>query len=604
MEANAGQAPTDQQRDIIDKDATARLLVFGGAGTGKTEVLINRAARLMSDDQPALGGVLLLTFGREIAAELQRRAAAGGGDVAYARAYTFDSFATRLLSLIEPEGDWNAKGYDARIEAATASLTNDDQAKRLIADYRHIIVDEIQDLVGVRAKFVMAVLHCGGGFTLLGDKAQAIYNFQLDDDERQLGQSMLFHRLEEEFQDLETIRLTKSFRAKSSLAKETFALGLKLNAREPDFKTIQRELESIVYRASPASSMLGFLPRQPGTTGLLCYTNVQALKLSDELFEKSVPHEYRRALSDRMIPGWVAAVLDADHSSQITESELERLLQQVPNAPPVDEAWAILRPMSSSSTQTLKADDIADAIRSGEDGGGPPPPRADITVSTVHRAKGLEFDRVVVMKPTFTEQEMYLIAEDTRLLFVALSRARDEICSVAPSDTKGWRGGFEDRWTLMHWRGKKKYARGMELRGTDTRTDVPAGIRDEPVESSAAETQRYIRMHVRPGDPVSLVLNDPVDDPAEIARYKVLHAGTLVGETGDDFAKVLMGSLHIGGNPDFPLEIEGIRVQDVDSVAGTAAEAERAGLGDRRVWNRVRVFGLGRFFYPPFGPEM
>ena len=44
---------------------------------------------------------------------------------------------------------------------------------------RHVLVDEIQDLVGPRAQLVMALLRLAdAGFTLFGDPAQAIYGHQ------------------------------------------------------------------------------------------------------------------------------------------------------------------------------------------------------------------------------------------------------------------------------------------------------------------------------------------------------------------------------------------------------------------------------------------
>ena len=55
---------------------------------------------------------------------------------------------------------------------------------RDLTDVRHLIVDEVQDLVGVRARLVLAVLATlppDVGFTLLGDPHQAVYDFQLED---------------------------------------------------------------------------------------------------------------------------------------------------------------------------------------------------------------------------------------------------------------------------------------------------------------------------------------------------------------------------------------------------------------------------------------
>src|SRR6476620_5169677 len=110
---------TEEQKHIINRPATDRVLVTAEAGTGKTSVLIARAARLITEEHLSPGaGIGILTFSRAAARVIRARAAAAGGDIRYLRVRSFDSFATRLLAEFDPTGPWLTQDYDPRIRSA------------------------------------------------------------------------------------------------------------------------------------------------------------------------------------------------------------------------------------------------------------------------------------------------------------------------------------------------------------------------------------------------------------------------------------------------------------------------------------------------------
>ena len=87
-----------------------------------------------------------------------------------------------------------------------------------IQHYRHIIVDEAQDLVGARAKLVAAILKVRSpetGATVFADEAQAIYGFTTDEDDATGKTESFFdvmeqHGLYPERRELKTIHRTKN----------------------------------------------------------------------------------------------------------------------------------------------------------------------------------------------------------------------------------------------------------------------------------------------------------------------------------------------------------------------------------------------------------
>ncbi|HRH76448.1 MAG TPA: ATP-binding domain-containing protein, partial [Cellvibrionaceae bacterium] len=50
----------------------------------------------------------------------------------------------------------------------------------------------------------------------------------------------------------------------------------------------------------------------------------------------------------------------------------------------------------------------------------------NVYFSTMHRAKGLEFDRVIVISNQFIEHDLKLSLDQRRLIYVALTRAKRE----------------------------------------------------------------------------------------------------------------------------------------------------------------------------------
>lgn len=161
----------DEQLSIVEAPANARLLVIAGAGQGKTEVVVSRIDALVQNEGlTASEEVLVLSFSRAAVSAVRTRLDVR--DVARATVRTFDSFASVLLldAGIQAEG-----GFDARIRRATQLLKEAEEAPHDVELLRHIVIDEVQDLVGDRADFVTAILNWlddDAGITALGDPLQ------------------------------------------------------------------------------------------------------------------------------------------------------------------------------------------------------------------------------------------------------------------------------------------------------------------------------------------------------------------------------------------------------------------------------------------------
>jgi len=584
---------TPEQLAVIQAPPSVRALVDAPAGTGKTHSLAGRLAHLVEQEDLGPGDeVLVLSFSRAAVSELRSRMAALGGDARYAGAYTFDSFATRLLALSADADTVQGWGYDRRIRAATELLKQPDPPEAL-GLVQHILIDELQDLVGARAEFVMALLdRHDGGFTLFGDPAQGIYGHEVAGSGDGTTSRQLYTWLGERFHDdLRRSGFTQDFRGQTRFSADIERIGRDLRDAEPDHGHIAHSLRSVLLLlpTTTVTSARRMLTRGGDVSAVLCRTNAEALCLSKELFELGIPHRYQRRGVDKAAAGWLGQVVSDLDSPTSRERLLERL-DPVAAAleTSADELYVLVRQLAPGRGEAVDLGFAAERLKTGSF---PEAlnvsPDSPVVVSTIHRAKGLEFDRVLVVEPRERAGEDE--AGENRVLYVALSRARRELFHLAAPDTTGLTlDQATGRWKRVGFGPNRRRVFEVEVFGSDIDAIHPPGARhfdDDP-----PALQRYLREAVRPGDTVELAMVDGRE--TEASHYVAIHDGRPIGVTADAFGADLQRI--IGHGRAAPTAISGLHIETVDTVAGDASSARRCGLARHGIWNRARVFGLGR----------
>ncbi|WP_062355844.1 ATP-dependent helicase [Herbidospora yilanensis] len=594
---------TDEQLAVVTQPADALTLVTAGAGAGKTHTLVRRLDHLVSKEELTAGEILVLTFSRAAARELRDRLARHGDEARYLRVKTFDSWALDVLMRVDATGDWLTRSFDARIEGARQAV-EDGLADELFEDLRHVIVDEVQDLVGARRDLVETLLErfdCG--FTVVGDPAQSIYGFTVSDPRERLGETnRFFVWLRVTFgEDLVELSLTQNFRARSDEARTALGFGATLrDAAEhgtgrPMYGDLRAALKSSLNLGDLDPFAAEALTGHEGTTAVLCRTNGQALVVSESLHEFGVFHQLRRSARDRVVPAWLTRLFSGDGWT-LTRDAFDAL--ELPDA---DERWMLLRRTGSpqGSDRRLDLTRVRAAIASErlpDELVGQAPAR--LVVSSFHRAKGLEFDRVVVVDPGPLETTRQPVdpEEEARLLYVAMTRARDDLYWLNAVDTRFIRVDRNSgRWGRTHF--QYWYRGGLEVLGGDVLTDQPAGTRH--FQADPVELQRHLVGGVPPGAEVTLerIGTDPVG-LEESPPYLVVHEDRPIGTTSEAFGRSLHLHLKTAKNwvpRAWPKTISSLRVETLETVAGSEAAGSAAGLGPHGVWLAPRLVGLGRF---------
>ncbi|MFE7928514.1 UvrD-helicase domain-containing protein [Streptomyces sp. NPDC057456] len=612
---------TEEQQAVVEQPWDARVLVTAGAGAGKTHTLVRRLDALCGHEDPeqALEAVeiLVLTFSRAAARELRERISRHGERAQRVRARTFDAWAYEVLLQAHPDGDWGAVGFAERISAATRAVEKGALEIGDAVPPAHVVIDEVQDLLGGRRELVETLLdryQDSCGFTVVGDAAQSVYGFQIEDlGERADETGRFFDWLRCSYpDDLVELRLTRNFRATTAEARIALAHGpLLQQVGDADEAGMlydgQRDL-----LLDPANGLgdldddftLDGLRDLSDTCAVLTRDNQQALVVSGLLHAHGIDHRLRRPLEERPVPYWVAELLRRTAATGLTEDRFRALLSEIPLSydPNAAALWTVLRRIARGAGRgVLDLDRLRRAVAEGRfPDEAADPENARVVVSTVHRAKGLEFDRVIVLTPpTLAElhkrhQDELDLPAEARALYVAMTRARQDLYHVAPPELPHFkRAGSRrhGRSYLGSWRSYDRY--GIVAEAGDVCRDDPPGH-----ETDAVATQAYLLQQVRPGQEVLLrKRHDLPMSEVESPPYALMHDGKEIGEASQRFREDLFQVQKVNRtwDPWWPDEIHDLRIDTLETVTGSTATGTNAGLGERGVWIAPRITGIGRY---------
>lgn len=524
------------QLEAVQIEPEERQIVIAGPGSGKTEVvsaLIEHLTEEVGID--AVEGLLVISFSNAAVNAAEGRLRAHGA--APVSVQTMDSLAAEILRDLAIE-DYKDLDFDGRVAEATRLIT--DAGWDRIADLQHLIVDEVQDVVGVRADFLRSILSAmptDAGFSLLGDPAQGIYDFQLREKRRGRTSS--------------TTTSTQLLESVSAAHAPTFReLTGQYRASSRDSQAVMRLRDAALPHGDP-SALEGFfadlvhlgqiedavdlLGSWRGSTALLTATNGQALATADALRRLGVVVEIRRSAHHQVAASWVAATLGDSKTDSVSKADLEKRISD--RRPDVDTAaaWRGLRSLVGARGTEITVSSIANRVRAGRRllPDLVQSPVADVVVSTVHRAKGLEFDNVVVLDfpargRAAADEE---IDEVRRTQFVALTRARHHLVRADGPDDRGLRlttspAAQRTRWYVG---GHKPWMTfGFEIGIGDT----------EPVYDNPAASQTHIVSEVAPGSELALRI-DVEASTLDLPVYAIMHNGTTIARTSRMFGEDL-----------------------------------------------------------------
>ncbi|MGW2580723.1 UvrD-helicase domain-containing protein [Streptomyces virginiae] len=630
MTNTPGASPTltDEQRAVVELPWDAKCLVVAGAGTGKTHTLVRRLDALVERDDVLPGEILVLSFSNAAVRELRRRIQRHAVAADRVRVQTFDSWATVFLSEIAPTGEWHTVPFDERIRNATEAIGEGRLDAYLTEDLAHVVVDEVQDLVGDRSRMIEALLdeYRDAGFTVVGDPAQSLYGFQVPVARRAEEVNSFFPWLRNSFPtDLRELRLTRNFRATTDSARTALHLGHRLQQDDltaEGHRSVHTQLHAALLSNLPFAPLdselaASALRSDQGTNAILCTTNGQALAVSRSLWTSGIPHRVQRSAQDRVLPAWLSLLYRRCEGSALARARFDAIADELelPDGEARDVLWhALVRLDGRGHRSGIDLNRVKTALA-----GGRTPDELTtqdtrrLVVSTVHRAKGLEFDRVVVIDPgpaAASDTKDSDPAAAARALYVAMTRPRTDLYHLDLRRDPFLRKDGDGRPPTGRWyrggTGPKRGQRyGIEVIGGDVSREAPAGADD--IEDNAVDLQHHLAQEVHPGDPVEFVRAHALPTgPDASPPYLLRHAGRVIGSASEAFRKDMYKIRRTRKDAAalaWPLTITDLFLDSVETVVGSDNVALGAGLGERGVWLAPRPIGLGRFEWEQKGTE-
>lgn len=588
-----GYQKIDSPTNIIETKIDDKVIVNAGPGTGKTYSVIKRLGYITNNELADPTNVLVLCYSRSAVSEIKKRINAeiidGNMPVEATQLFngirTFDSFVTYMLADGELEGIINNLNYDERIDKFIAELKKD---KTVFKGLEYLIIDEMQDLVGVRARMVQAILEeIDCGFMLLGDMCQSIYDYQIQD-LNELNSFRYYKWLNSKFNNgVKRFELTKNVRQNVDIAKLTEEMRAAILSEDTEKQvealalcvgTLQKEYFIGNIRT------LGKMDSSK-SEAILCRNNAEVSIISSELFSKDIEHRIsKRAQHVDLVP-WIAEILSTYTESRIGATAFKERVHSA-GYKDHDDKWSLLKTVAvDDNANVLDVKLLVKALVEGKD----LPSELDLassniaTVSTIHRAKGREYDRVLLIADDYNRNDNPL--EEIKVAYVALTRGKEQI-SFCETPTYYTRQLQSSRWiaTGLSKKNKKFYCRNFDIGLED---DInPYSFVNKNVEDATAR-QKYIAT-LKPGDLLEAWLMD--------RAYKIFHNGIYIGMLSDKIFRELRDAMDkTNRSPNLPNHMSNIYVNNVITIANTkfndviAEPYNKSGL-----WLGVEISGFAK----------
>lgn len=617
------------QNDIIKAEPTERTIINAGPGTGKTWTLIEKIIYMVNEGKADAENILVLCFSRSAVEIVRGRLsdAARAGRLGYewqdVDVRTFDSFATYFLDwvlnnrrqVLPKQFRLEECSYDQRIDAAVSVF---EKEKDLLAEYEHIFVDEVQDLVGARAELVLSMLNglpgsCG--FTVLGDSCQSIFDYRAESDPSMMTSEQFYQNIFKSYPKANYCSLTENHRQGNDFGQLTIPYRKAiLTGNEEECVSAATDLLTRIpslpvkltrFSKSDASNYVG----QGRTLGFLTRTNGQALQISAWLRNADVPHVLHRGTGSNDFGDWIGRILCDCKNETIDENDfVAKYLMLFPDAEYENARKHWMALASTHQGQSKSRYEISELLKellkyarepmlfeSGDE------PNYAITVSNIHRAKGKEFDSVIVIDDVIeamTRPDTEGLLEH-KVCYVALTRpkkqieraeiaARDKRIYITQNDDQSKRcakaGGF----------GNKCYISHFEV-GGDSDIDLPSFAAD-------VERQQYIKNQAYPGMRLKL-LKCPERTKSYVV-YRIVpeeKESLVLGYTSAPFARELERAIqHIKSINCkvyfklYPSALCDVYVHKITTCISMRAPfpAGARTFGDACVWNGVSITGF------------
>lgn len=432
-----GELSAAQLGIINDRDSRC-IVVMAGPGSGKTRLLVHKLASLMLMEDVKHEQMLMLTFSRAAATEFKKRLLALVGNAAhYIEIKTFHSYCFDLLGKIG-----SLEKSDAIIRETVDRIREGNVEPSRITK-TVLVLDEAQDMNAEEYELVETLMVANEEMRVIavGDDDQNIYEF------RGSRSAYMAQLLEQE--GGRRYELVDNYRSRANLVAfaNSFAEGLPERLKRTPIQAVQQQNGTLRVIRTAGDNLITPLVRailaerepeaekasEPATVGVLVHTNEEALQICAMLSEQEVParlvqsNEGFNLFNLLEIRYLLRELKERAESHRIAEEKWEeamaRFRERFAGSAQLEPCLRMLGDFAAVQGERLYMSDLESFVRESklEDfaaAGGD-----TVQVSTIHKAKGREFDSVFLLLKDMDAGA----APVRREIYVAMTRAKRQL---------------------------------------------------------------------------------------------------------------------------------------------------------------------------------
>ncbi|MBD5467376.1 MAG: RecQ family ATP-dependent DNA helicase [Lachnospiraceae bacterium] len=423
---------SEKQQTILKDDQSRVIVVAAGPGSGKTKLLVHKLASIVNLEDTKQEQLLMLTFSRAAAAEFRTRLRnLLENNAVYIEMKTFHSYCFDLLGRV------GSLEKSENVVCDAVKMLQDGEVETDRVTKTVLVLDEAQDMNADEYNLVQVLMQRNEGMRVIavGDDDQSIYGFREADAKYLAALSQLpeahFYELTENYRSCEKIVGMANL----------FARSMQRRLKSEDIFAASRDKGEVMVTKTLSNSAWTAFRYIKGTwcadgketAAVLTITNEQAYLMETLLRQqgyhaKLIQSEEKVGLQNLAEVRYFVEQLGQSGVPVIDEARWEEALKQLEKtyaeSALLTNCLELLKQFAEERQDRVKYFfDLQEYLKEVHLGDFYSVKQHEICISTVHKAKGREFDRVYLIldkisgKPEERDQEM-------RKIYVGMTRAK------------------------------------------------------------------------------------------------------------------------------------------------------------------------------------
>ena len=421
---------SNRQCEIIDDNQSKYIVVAAGPGSGKTRVLVHKLASLLLLEDVKHEQLLMLTFSRAAATEFKKRLIDLVGNVAhYVEIKTFHSYS---FDLIGTRGSSEKDKMEGVVRLAAEMIEKGEVEPSKIAK-SVLVIDEAQDMGQDDFRLVQALMQQNEEMRVIavGDDDQNIYGFRGSDS--RYMQSLVSQ------EGAKLYEMTDNYRSAKAIVDcaNRFVQRIPGRMKHAPIQSATGEEGKVMTLKTLQNAEI----KVQGGTAILTRTNEETMQVAYELKQRGLHVTVIQSMDDDFHFGNLAEVryfikqIGKDDEVTILKEKWQEAKKRTLKTYASSTCLGVMRRFfadfeaihktyyCSDLHEFIIESKIEDFIASDD---------KSVFVSTIHKAKGREFDTVYLMSSVPDGRQV----EDMRAYYVGLTRAKRNLYLVTNPPTE------------------------------------------------------------------------------------------------------------------------------------------------------------------------